>query len=227
MVNMEEGRGRKGQARRRYRSSVRQDGARRTRKAIVDAAAELFVRDGYRAASLAEVAAAAGVARPTVTASFGSKPALLKEVLDQALAGDDEPIAVADRPWFRPVWDAATPAAALDAYAAVCTLIGGRAARIFETVRRAADAAPETAELWRTLRANRRAGARMVVEHLAVLGPLRPGLGVERAADVLWTFNDPALYAALVHEAGWPEPDFRDWLAGAMRAALLGAPASA
>ncbi len=156
-----------------------------------------------------------------MTAAFGSKPALLKQVLDQALAGDDEPVPVADRPWFRPLWDAATPAAVLDAYADVCTLIGARAARIFETVRRAADAAPETAELWRTVRANRRAGARMVVDHLVALGPLRPGLGVERAADVLWTFNDAAHYGALVHESGWPEPEFRDWPAGVMRAALL------
>ncbi|MFA1551417.1 TetR family transcriptional regulator [Actinomadura chokoriensis] len=221
---MEERQGREAPGRRRYRSSLREDAARRTRQAIVAAAGELFVRDGYRAASLAEVAAAAGVARPTVTAAFGSKPALLKQVLDEALAGDDEPVPVADRPWFRPVWDAATPAAALDAYADVCTLIGGRAARIFETVRRAADAAPETAELWRTLRANRRAGARMVVDHVVTLGPLRPGLGTERAVDVLWTFNDPALYEALVHEAGWPEPEFRDWLAGAMRAGLLPSP---
>ncbi|MER7546299.1 hypothetical protein ABTW95_25155 [Spirillospora sp. NPDC127506] len=153
-----------------------------------------------------------------MTAASGSKPALLKQVLDQALAGDDEPVPVADRPWFRPVWDAATPAATLDAYADVCMLIGARGADLRDG---AADAAPETAELWRTVRANRRAGARMVVDHLVALGPLRPGLGVERAADVLWTFNDPAHYGALVHESGWPEPEFRDWLAGVMRATLL------
>ncbi len=92
---------------------------------------------GYAATSLADVAAAAGVARPTVFAAFGSKPGLLHQVLDEALAGDDEPVPVASRPWFRPVLDAPTQDAVLGAYAQVCTLIGGRAARSFEAVRRA------------------------------------------------------------------------------------------
>src|SRR4051812_35933483 len=102
--------------RRRYQSPVREEGARRTRQAIVAAAGDLFVERGYASTSLAEVAVAAGVARPTVFAAFGSKAALLQHVLDQALAGDDASVAVADRPWFRPVWDATTPVAVLDAY---------------------------------------------------------------------------------------------------------------
>ena len=92
---------------RRYQSRLRQDSTRRTRQAIVAAAGELFVANGYAATSLADIAVAAGVARPTVFAAFGSKPTLLRQVLDEALAGDDEPVPVADRPWFRPVWDAA------------------------------------------------------------------------------------------------------------------------
>src|SRR5262252_1922799 len=89
--------------RRQYRSPVREEGAQRTRQAIVAAASELFLERGYVATSLADVAAAAGVARPTVFAAFGSKPALLQQVLDEALAGDDEPVPVAQRPWFQPI----------------------------------------------------------------------------------------------------------------------------
>jgi len=208
--------------RRRYQSPVREESARRTRQAIVAAATDLFVSRGYAATSLADVGAAAGVARPTVFAAFGSKPALLRQVLDQALAGDDVPVPVKDRPWFRPVWEATTPGAALDAYAQVCALIGGRAARIFETVRRAADDAPEVAEVWATLQRNRRAGAQMVVEHLQTLGPLRPDLDTTRATDILWIFNDPAHYDALVHHCGWSKGSLQTWLAGRMRDALLG-----
>jgi len=141
--------------------------------------------------------------------------------LDQALAGDDEPVPVASRPWFRPVWDAPTQDAVLDAYARVCTLIGGRAAQIFEAVRRAADTSPEVTELWNTLQGNRRAGARMVVKHLQSLGPLGPGLGTRRANDLLWVFNDPAHYNALVLQCGWHESVFTDWLSSQMRHALL------
>jgi hypothetical protein len=92
-----------GVKKRQYQSATRDDGARRTRQAVVAAAAELFISRGYASTTLADVAGAAGVARPTVFAAAGSKAALLKLVLDQALSGDDEPVAVADRPWFAPV----------------------------------------------------------------------------------------------------------------------------
>jgi AcrR family transcriptional regulator len=211
--------------RRRYHSPVRAESARRTRQAIVTAAGKLFVERGYTAASLRDVAELAGVARPTVTAVFGSKPALLRQVLDEALAGDDEPVPVAKRPWFAPVWQATHPGAVLTAYAGVCTVISRRAARIFEVVHRAAGEASEIAELWSTLTRNRRAGADMVVRRAIETGPLRTGLAVEHAVDSLWILNDPAHYATLVHEQHWPERDYEHWLGSQMSAALLDGPA--
>jgi AcrR family transcriptional regulator len=211
----------KGGARRQYRSAVREEGARRTRQAITAAAGDLFVARGYAATSLADIAVAAGVARPTVFAAFGSKPSLLRRVLDQALAGDDAPVPVADRPWFRPVWDATTPSAALDAYAHVCVTIARRAARLFETVRRAADETPDVAELWNTLQNNRYAGARMVVDHAQKLGPLAPHLDGDTATDILWIYNDPSLYSSLVLRRGWREEAFHHWLAASMHSGLL------
>jgi AcrR family transcriptional regulator len=207
--------------RRPYRSAVREEGARRTRRTIVRAATELFEQRGYAGTSLAEVAAVAGVARPTVTAAFGSKPALLSEVLDEALAGDDEPVPVADRPWFQPVWDARRPEEVLTAYAHVCTLIGHRAARLFEVVRRAADASPEVGELWERTQRNRRAGARMVVDQLRTVGRVEGSPGDEAAVDALWFFNDPSHYDTLVRQCRWDEPDFTAWLAARMSDAVL------
>lgn len=203
-----------------YRSVVREEGARRTRRAIVAAASRLFDECGYAATSLADVATAAGVARPTVTSAFGSKPALLREVLDEALAGDDEPVPVAERPWFRPVWEAQDLPEVLTAYAEVCTLIGRRAARLFEAVRRAADASPDVADLWQTLQRNRRAGADMVVVHLRKRAAVEVGPSPDRAIDALWLLNDPAHYAVLVRHCGWREEEFTAWLAARMIDAL-------
>jgi len=208
-----------------YHSPTRAESARRTRRAIVSAARELLVERGYTATSLREVAAIAGIARPTVTAAFGSKPALLRQIVDEALAGDDDPVPVAQRPWFAPVWQAADPRAVLVAYAGVCSTIGSRAAQIFEVVHRAADESPEIADLWATLCRNRRAGAEMVVRRVVELGSLRAGLTVDHAVDGLWILNDPALYATLVLEQHWPERDYLRWLAGQMCAALLDEPA--
>jgi AcrR family transcriptional regulator len=210
-----------GEVKRRYRSAVREEAAQRTRRAVVDAAAAMFAERGYAAASLREVADAAGVARPTVAAAFGSKPALLRQVVDEALAGDDEPVPVADRPWFAPVWDAVDPAGVLDAYAGVCTLIGRRAARIFEVVHQAAADSAEIDELWSTLLGNRRLGAQMVVRRARERGPLRDDLTDDHAIDALWVLNDPAVYGALVRRRGWTEDQHRRWLAHQMQAALL------
>src|SRR5260370_41187310 len=102
-------------------------------------ASDLFVERGYASTSLADIATAAGVARPTVFAAFGSKAALLRQLLDQALAGDDAPVAVADRPGFRPDWDATTPAADLHPHAAVAPVIACRAAPPCRSARKATD----------------------------------------------------------------------------------------
>lgn len=211
--------------RRAYRSTVREESARRTRQAVIDAARELFIDRGYGGTSFADIAARAGVARPTAFTAFGSKPALLRQVLDQALAGDDEPVPVADRPWYRPVREADSQPGVLSAYAAVCALIGGRAAGIFEAVRRAVDDAPELAEVWETLLRNRRVGASTVVDRVRSLGSLRPGLAPEQAVDIVWLFNDPGHYHALVDRCGWPVNTFQGWLTDQLVAALLPPPA--
>jgi AcrR family transcriptional regulator len=210
------------EVKRAYSSAVRAEGAERTRRSVLDASAELFVERGYAATSLNDIAAAAGVARPTVFAAFGSKPAILWQLVDRALAGDDEPIPVAERPWFRPVWDATDQAGVLRAYAKVCTLIGERAARVFETVRRAADESAELAHLWNTLQTNRHSGAAMVARRVRALGPLRARLNLEAATDALWICNDPAHYGALVLDRGWSAHAFQAWLERQMRAAVLG-----
>ena len=207
--------------RRSYHSPVRADAARRTRQAIVAAAGELFLERGYTAASLREVAELAGVARPTVAAAFGSKPALLRQVVDEALAGDDEPVPVAQRPWFAPVFEATRPVDVLEAYAGICTLVATRAARVFEIVHRAAGESPEIAELWTTLARNRRTGAEMIIKRAAETGPIRTDIPRDHVVDGLWTLNDPATYTNLVLDRGWSDQDFRTWLSRQMRAAVL------
>ncbi|MEV6490694.1 hypothetical protein AB0M20_19050, partial [Actinoplanes sp. NPDC051633] len=52
-------------------------------------------------------------------------------------------------------------------------------------------------------------------------GPLAPELDADTATDILWIYNDPGLYTALVSQRGWTEQAFRQWLAATMRKALL------
>ena len=102
---------------RRYESARRQEQARQTRRAILDAAGRLFVDPGYAATPLTAIAAEAGVAVQTVYAVFGSKRQLLSELVDVTVAGDDEPVALPDRPFVAEIRALPDPRAKLARYA--------------------------------------------------------------------------------------------------------------
>src|SRR4051794_31656832 len=85
--------------RRPYRSALRAGTAEQTRSRIVQAALAEFLDQGYVAATVDRIAARAEVSRPTVFA-LGSKATLLKLARDRAIAGDDDPRAISQRPDF-------------------------------------------------------------------------------------------------------------------------------
>src|SRR5689334_23933171 len=86
------------EVKRSYDASRRREQSRARRRAVVAAAGELFEQDGYRATTIAAVAARAGVSPESVYRGFGSKAALAKAVFDLAVAGYDDPVPVAERP---------------------------------------------------------------------------------------------------------------------------------
>src|SRR5260370_37645007 len=73
--------------------------AQATRRRIRDAARRLFVERGYVATTIEAIAGEASVAVPTVYLAFGTKRALLAELLDIACVGEEEPVAVPEQPW--------------------------------------------------------------------------------------------------------------------------------
>lgn len=64
--------------------------ARATRQCIIGAAEVLFVRDGYTATTIEVIAGEADVAVQTVYAVFGNKRAILIELMNSAVGGDDD-----------------------------------------------------------------------------------------------------------------------------------------
>ena len=203
----------------------REASARRTRTALVQAAAELFVERGYAATTVVQIAERAGVARPTVFTSVpGGKPELLKLARDQALAGDDEPVPVPERSWIREAMAPDDPREVLRRQAGNFRLLNDRAARLELELAAAARADPVLAELSARSRTQRRAGAGFVVRRLVELG----AVAAERAddaADTLYALSGPQVYALLVHDRGWSPDRYQDWLAERLETALLERPA--
>src|SRR5689334_4935102 len=80
-----------------YDASRRQEQARLTRRAMLDAAHDLFLEHGYAMTTLPMVATAAGVSVQNVYKVFANKPGVVKALFDVAVVGDDEPVPLMER----------------------------------------------------------------------------------------------------------------------------------
>jgi AcrR family transcriptional regulator len=207
--------------RRPYRSAVRDEQARTTVRRIVDAGAELFMARGYGATTIDAIAERAEVGRKTVFTSVGGKAAVLKLAFDWAVAGDDEPVPLADRPDVQRMMAEEDPATLLDAWLAMNAAIAGRLAVLYHVLLVAADADPEADALLATVEGQRTHGARTFVTRLAAIGGLRPGLGVKRATAIAELLMDPMAYRRLVIQRGWPPLAYLEYLQRIGAAALL------
>lgn len=193
--------------RRSYRSTIRRGDAP---QAILTAAASLFRTKGYLATSIDDIAAEAGVARPTVFAAVGPKPLVLKLVVDQAISGDDAPVVVAERPWSQEAVQAEDPATSLRLHARNIRLICERVADLLWAVESAAAVDADARALWDDLQAQRRTAMYNYAQALERKTELRDD--VQTITETMWAMT-PALYLRLVRDAGWPPDRFETWLA--------------
>jgi AcrR family transcriptional regulator len=208
--------------RRPYESPRRREQAAATRREILEAAQRLFERQGYAATSVAAIAAEAGVALKTVYLAFETKRGVLLALWHLLLRGDEEPVPVGERPWYREVVEEPEPARQLQLNARNSRMVKERAGGILEVLRGAASTDVEFGELWTRIQTEFYENQRSIVEVLDRKGALRPGLDADRAADVLWTLNHPNLYRLLVAERGWSPDEYEAWLAEALCRELLG-----
>lgn len=204
--------------RRRYDASRRQDAARRNRAAVVAACRELLFRDGYQATTVRAVAERAGVSADTVYKVFGGKPGLVKALWDVTLAGDDEPLAMAERPHLKEVWRTRDPHAKLGLYAAFVRGVHERLAALFALL---SQAGPQVGQVLAISETERMTGVTAFVAHLADTGVLRPGADTARLADACWALTGPQLFTQLTADRGWHADAYQTWLAGMLAAVLL------
>ncbi|WP_245656079.1 TetR/AcrR family transcriptional regulator [Microtetraspora fusca] len=189
---------------------VRAAKAAQTRARMLAAARELFTERGYAATSMQAIAAQAGVAVQTLYFTFETKRAILKELLDVEVAGDDAPIATLDRPWVAESL-AAQPPELLRLLAEATTDIHARVAPLLEVVRSAAATDPQIAELWSTNITQRHTVLAVFTGALAAKSALRPGLNALRAADMALAVLAPETYHLLTRHRGWNGRAWADW----------------
>lgn len=204
-----------------YDASGRREQARATRRSVLAAAAELFLDRGYAATTMSDVAGAAGVAVQTVYSAVGGKAELLKQAIDDAITGDDEPVAVIDRPEIRAVQAERDGRRKLELYAEFLRGSQSRTARLDQVLRVAADADADAAELKKNLDEAKHFGMTQFATNLKEHKQLRRGVTVAKAADVLFVHMDSANYLNLVVGRGWSGRDYARWYVTVTSAMLL------
>jgi AcrR family transcriptional regulator len=208
------------QVKRPYDGTRRQEQARARRRAVVEAARELFERDGFRATTITGIAARAGVSPQGVYQGFGSKAALAKAVFDVGLAGDDEPVPVAERDAMRAMREEP------DATRKIAMFVEGlagrqaRSAAVTILIRDGRHVDDALAPVWAAITEEGLAGMRMLGAHLLETGQLRPGLDLEATRDILWNYLAIDHYERLVLLRGWDQDRYRRWLTDALTRAL-------
>ena len=202
--------------RRAYRSSIRRGDAPAL---VCEAAYRLFSNKGYLATSIEDIAAEAGVARPTVFTAVGPKPVILRAVVDHALAGDDAAVPIAERPWWREAIEEPDPVRSIQLYARNMCRISGRAGLVLRALETAASIDADAAEVWARFQHQRRVGLNEFAVALAQkTGALR--YDEETITDTMWMLA-PDAYLRLVHDAGWPVEQFQAWLADLLQRMFL------
>ena len=195
-----------------YRGSARQARTRRTRAAVVAAARGLFAERGYAATTIEAISDRSDTPQPTVYRLFSSKLGILKALLDVSVAGDDEAVAMLDRPQVRALLSDEDPKVQLSGFAALVSDVMTRVGPVHRILADAARSDQDAAALLAEIARQRHEGQRRIASSLARSGALRPGLSERDAADIIHALASPEVHALLVSDRDWTGERHEKWL---------------
>ncbi len=204
---------------RRYDASRRRERAGRTRQAIIDAARERFLRDGYAATTIASIAEDAEASVNTVYKSFGGKAGILRAVCEEALTGTGRVPAEQRSDTMQAT--ETDPARMLRGLGTLTTEVAPRIAPLLLLLATAAETDSALSQLRADLDNARLSRMAQVARTLRGKTRLRAGRSVDQAADILWAYSSADLYRLLVLERGWSAERYGEFVGESLVGALL------
>lgn len=205
------------EVKRSYSSPLREQGAAYTRLLVRDAGHRLFARDGFVATSIKKIAYEADVSERTVYTHYRNKVEIFQDALNVAIAGDEQPVAMRDRPTFEELLRMSSARDLIDEAVAGNTAILERAGALIMAGVESSGADADMRRISDEGEHAMRSNCLAVAEALVRTGEVLPELGTEAVADVLTTMLSPHVHQLL----GWPADRYRAWLTDALRATLL------
>jgi AcrR family transcriptional regulator len=188
-----------------------------TERRIVEAAQRLFVERGYAAATLAEVAEAAGVAPRTVYVRFGTKARLLDRCMGASVVGDLGSTPLLQRPEMLAMFDSPRLEDRISGFVQMGTAIMRRTGPLLVVAAQAAAIEPEIAALEQGGMHRALGDLEAFAKALDADGLLPPGLDVDLVTNVLWTCAGPRAVISAITDRGWSPAQFSTWLETVLR----------
>ncbi len=200
---------------------------RETKRQLLVAATEVFLKHGYAATSVSAIAERAEVSVQTLYLAWGSKRDLFIASSLAQLTGGDE---LEEPAWRQALLgrlaaarDGQAPRDYCAAFAAVFCAIAERADPAWKLLRDAAGSDPAIEAEWRRITLARHSTTAVLLESFPTRF-LRPGLGLEEATDTVWLLASPETYDLMVRVRGHSLDRFRDWLANAIEDTIMSQP---
>jgi AcrR family transcriptional regulator len=203
---------------------VAQARTRLARRAVVDAARSLFLERGYGATTIDAISALSDVPPATVYRLFSSKPGILKALLDVSIAGDDEAVAMTDRPPVRSLLADPDPNNMVASFVHIAAEVNAGTAPIYRILTSAAASDADAATLLDELTRQRQQGQGRVARALARRRALQPPLRERDAGDIIHALVSPEVYGLLVVDRGWQPERYETWLTETLVDQLLAPP---
>jgi AcrR family transcriptional regulator len=203
------------------RAPTGQARTRRTRAAVAEAARSLFLERGYAATTIDAISERSDTPAATVYRLFSSKLGILRAVLDVSIGGDDQAVAMAERPQVHAVLTDEDPTGQLTQFAALLHEVMTRVGPVHRILADAARADPDAAALLAEIARQRHEGQRRIARSLARSGALRPALRERDAADIIYAMASPEVYGLLVLDRGWSGRRYESWLSSILINQLL------
>ncbi len=208
-------------ARRPYRSRLRAEQATGTRDSVLAAAEALFLHKGWIATTIAAIATKAGVSKETIYSTFGTKTAILHQLIERAVRGANPGTPLIEQEEIQRLRGVTDQARQIDIFARGIAEVLARVAPLMDVARVAAQTDEAMAEFFQTLQRGRRRNLVWFAEALVINGPLRSGMTADTAGTILWRLASPDLFLLMRRVEGVSQQDYVEWLATSLKLLLL------
>lgn len=196
-----------------YHSPLRARQAAETRRSIVLAALEQFAANGWTATTLPAIAKAAGVSVDTIYATFGNKAAVLLDVVEVAIVGDDGETPMAERDDFAQLAKG-RKADRIRAGVRYTMAVYDRSVPILRTLREAAASDAVARERYERYDRDRRD---LVAAGMTLIAGGEPS---DAIVDAVWALVSPEVHTYLLDGCGWTHDAVEDWFVDMVRTTL-------